>query len=179
MLEEIGIWVGILSGIVVVIGFLIQYGPRIWGLQNLIKGNYPRLVGILLVIAFALSSFSIYIWTVRSPGMDTFQPPPVKDLKLIKDQTFINETVELDGKNFEHCNFVNVKFLFHGYKTMVVKHSDFYGTIVITTDRPAISAFGELLAIFEAFGPETTVDTNQGTIRITKVFSRTGPLPKP
>jgi hypothetical protein len=63
-------------------------------------------------------------------------------------KTFMNETVEIDGKDFENCKFINVRLVYHGKQTAASRNCEFDGTIVLYTDKGDIAVFGDLLAIF-------------------------------
>jgi hypothetical protein len=63
--------------------------------------------------------------------------------------TFVNTTVEMDGKAFRHCRFENVTLVFHGNApTELTVDNRFSGTTLrIDTDDPAIMMFMQLQMI--------------------------------
>lgn len=56
-------------------------------------------------------------------------------------KSFVNETVELDGKIFDHCHFENVKLIFHGHAPVTFNQSDFKGELYFGSDNIAINQF--------------------------------------
>jgi hypothetical protein len=59
----------------------------------------------------------------------------------VRDHNFKNETVELDGKRFEDCEFVNSTIMFHGDAPTEIINPKFNGSLQIETDDPAINNF--------------------------------------
>ena len=66
-------------------------------------------------------------------------------MEHVRHRNFLNETVEIDGRDFEDCTFTNVKLMTHGKKSSAFHHGTFYGTVALTTDNDALSAFGEAM----------------------------------
>ena len=56
-------------------------------------------------------------------------------------KSFLNETVEIDGKIFDRCHFENVKLLYHGRAPVSFTRSDFKGEIYLGSDNIAINQF--------------------------------------
>ncbi len=73
--------------------------------------------------------------------------PPPHDYKHFKSEamepinnrTYINETVELDGKVFQNCRFVNVTLMYHGLGPTGILGCNLEGTTMIETDNAALS----------------------------------------
>jgi hypothetical protein len=61
--------------------------------------------------------------------------------KTVRDHKFKNETVELDGKRFEDCEFVNSTIVFHGHAPTEIIDPKFLGSLQIETDDPAINNY--------------------------------------
>ncbi len=59
----------------------------------------------------------------------------------VRNQKFRNQTVELDGKRFEDCEFENTTILFHGHAPTEMIGSVFSGSLQIVADDPAINNF--------------------------------------
>jgi hypothetical protein len=97
------------------------------------------LFGGLLAFSFLLSTVSIY--SVWRADYDV----PLDQMEHVRHRNFLNETVEIDGRDFEDCTFTNVKLMMHGKKSGAFHHGTFYGTVALTTDTDALFAFGEAL----------------------------------
>jgi len=159
MWEKFGLWVGIVASVVTLVVFVLEYGPKIWGAKAMLGTAYPKISAILLVLAFALSAFSIYLWTANRPP--DVQKPLSPVTQTIYGQTYINQEVEVDGKKFDHCHFENVTFFLHGKASWEFNESTLNGKIGLRTDNRAISSFNDLSGLiqkhpgvtgFQAFG---------------------------
>jgi hypothetical protein len=60
---------------------------------------------------------------------------------IVRNYKFRNETVELDGKRFEDCEFENSTIMFHGHAPTEMTDPKFSGSLQIATDDPAINNF--------------------------------------
>jgi hypothetical protein len=67
-------------------------------------------------------------------------------LKQVKDQTFANRTVQVDGNDFVDCIFDNVVFKFEGQAPFrfTTVHFEDASKLSVTSDNPAIQAAIEL-----------------------------------
>jgi hypothetical protein len=117
----------------------------------------PKMIAIPVVASLILSSLSIY--AAWHPVARFEYPPDFQHLEKIdcddppySGKKFVNETVELDGKEFLNCNFVNVRLLFRGNQTFAIQHNVFDQSIVFATDNHAVAAYGEMLAVSGALG---------------------------
>ena len=107
-------------------------------------------------MALVFSGIGLYR-TIRPTSYD-FAHPPTKDLELVDNpRPFINETIEVDGKNFQNCTFTNVRLVFQGKKTETFQNNKFYGTIVIATPNHGIAAFAELISAFGIFKDQSVI----------------------
>ena len=61
--------------------------------------------------------------------------------KTVRDHIFRNETVELDGKRFEDCEFENSTLLFHGNAPTEMINPKFSLSLQIASDDPAINNY--------------------------------------
>lgn len=59
-------------------------------------------------------------------------------------KTYVNEAVEIDGKIFDHCRFVNVTFIYHGLAEVTFIQPSYGGVIQAQTDNMAAKAFFSL-----------------------------------
>lgn len=66
-----------------------------------------------------------------------FQALNPEQLQLVTQKSFLNETVEIDGKFFLHCTFNHVRLKYNGCATFSMNHckvSDF----TLATDNPSV-----------------------------------------
>lgn len=60
--------------------------------------------------------------------------------EVISGRNYLNETVDIDGRVFDHCTFTNVTFFYHGTGYADFKEVKFFGDILLKTDdRPAMA----------------------------------------
>jgi hypothetical protein len=71
-------------------------------------------------------------------------------VEIVKDRSFINETVELDNKTFMKCHFENVKLLYHGLGPTECYECSFDGKVYVGSDSLAIRNFIKLDRQFKA-----------------------------
>ena len=64
-------------------------------------------------------------------------------------QTFVNTTVELDGKSFEYCQFENVTLVYHGTAPFAFIQTTFAvpSSVRLVTDNKAVAIFNKVAAI--------------------------------
>ena len=62
---------------------------------------------------------------------------------MISRHWYQNETVEIDGKTFDHCRFTNVTFYYHGLADTTFLEAKLEGSIGFQTDNQ--SAMGALI----------------------------------
>ncbi len=102
-----------------------------------------KLFGGLLALSFFLSTISIY--SVWRADYDT----PIDQMEHVRHRNFLNEIVEIDGRDFEDCTFTNVKLMSHGKKSSAFHHGTFYGTVALATDNDACPASGKQCGVWE------------------------------
>lgn|SRR5437667_2544746 len=68
----------------------------------------PRswLIILLIIGGWAFTGYAISLARTRAGQLGTFQEP------IIYGRTYRNETIDIDGKIFDHCIFENVTFFF-------------------------------------------------------------------
>ena len=76
---------------------------------------------------------------VHERGPSFYEDDP--HYKTVRGHKFRNETVELDGKRFEDCEFENSTILFHGNAPTEMIDPKFLGSLQIASDDPAINNF--------------------------------------
>ncbi len=137
----------------------------------------PKIIAVSLIASVVLSCISIYgAW---HPARFKF-PPDYAHLEHIDCEAgpnagrkFVNEAVEVDGKQFVNCYFENTKFLFHGKDTFSLQHNVFEHGVVYATDNHAIGAYGELLAVsrmLETPDHGVTWTSDKGSFSVSRVF---------
>lgn len=137
------------------------------GIYFWVQGGERMTAGIILTIAgLLLSAYAVIshykpqlpklpMWvagmvlTLAGLGYDYYDrhtTPDYKTWRSSKEETiyaksFINETVELDGKKFDRCNFENVKLLYHGLAPVEFVGGTFKGSIWFGSDNIAVNQF--------------------------------------
>jgi hypothetical protein len=139
MWEKFGLWVGIVASIVTLIAFFLEYGPKIWGAKAMLGTTYPKISAGLLIIAFGLSAFSIYLWTRKANPLHWTMTQDQEE--VIYGKTFRNETIEIDGKKFDHCRFENVTLIYHALAPADFVEATWSGNVYINTDNDAAKGF--------------------------------------
>jgi hypothetical protein len=96
------------------------------------KKYWPMAVMVLIMIGNWIPYYLIKYQTTP-----TWQHVPEDQLEKIENKEFINQTIDIDGKLFRNCKFVNARLVIHGKKnsSMVANHFD--GPLVLTTDNPS------------------------------------------
>jgi hypothetical protein len=85
------------------------------------------LIGTIAVMM--LSSLRVY-FTPR----DTFSMIPDDKLATVSNKQFVNETVTVDGKDFENCSFVSVILKFEGKHNFNLNNNSFSGPVRLSWD---------------------------------------------
>src|SRR5579883_332373 len=102
-----------------------------------------RAIGILLVVGFLLAAFSLYAsWTPKSYPIKWTMTR--ENEQVIYGRIYRNETVEIDGKKFDHCQFENATLLYHAVAPVDFLNDQFRGTVLLKTDNDAAKGFLKL-----------------------------------
>jgi hypothetical protein len=102
---------------------------------------------VLIVGSLGLSSFGWY--SSSHPNVAAWRSANVETVYA---KSFLNETVVLDGKTFDHCHFENVKLLYHGLGPVRFNQSDFKGEVYFGSDNIAINQFMITSSAMDKFG---------------------------
>jgi hypothetical protein len=121
--------------------FILQsVGVEIPNLRKAEAGMSNRLklsIGIfILLVSWSMTGVAFY--RSYSPNYEVWQSPKQETVYA---QTYLNQTVEVDGKVFDHCHFMNTKLLFHGRGPASFVQSDFSGVTYVGSDNIAIRNF--------------------------------------
>lgn len=100
---------------------------------TLSRSTFRGMVG-LAMISLLLSSVGLY----KSLYPDMLHFRDSKITTTIRQQTFANENVELDGKLYEDCTFSNVTFVYHGIGTFGLLHNNIVGTKWVSTNNDTV-----------------------------------------
>lgn len=71
-------------------------------------------------------------------------------LETISRHAYLNETVEIDGKLFDHCVFKNSTLTYHGKGPVTFLESKFEGSILLQTDHAAAHTFYRMVEHFRS-----------------------------
>ena len=111
--------------------------------EHLPKLPKLRLWVALLVITWAALGYDYYDhYHARS---STFLRTDPNHLEHIDGRQFVNETVELDGKYFARCTFVNARLVFRGKADFFLLHNGFLGTVVFHSEDDASRFYASMI----------------------------------
>jgi hypothetical protein len=124
--------------------------PISWVFGNFIIGNMPMPSAISIALLCILGTIAA-AWWVKGSFIDT--PFDYHNWQFNKNETinrrsYFSEMVEVDGKTFDHCEFTNVKFLYHGIANITFLDPIFTGNIYLQTDNQAAKGFVILESYF-------------------------------
>jgi len=119
-------------------------------LSKPVRRSRGREVLLLLAVIGSLVLSGIGWYRAEHPKVDVWKLPTPQTVYA---KSYINETVEMDGKVFDHCHFENVKLLYHGLGPVSIVQSDFKGQVWVGSDNIAIQNFGIANAELEKLAP--------------------------
>ena len=141
------------------LGILILTAALVWlGLNRppLPLWSWPTVVFVAVAMAVAaVLNFKLSRSTTKMGGKkeSAYTAAFEEDnphFKMVRNHKFTNETVELDGKRFEDCEFENTTILFHGNAPTELINPKFRGSLQILSDNPAINNFITLSEILRS-----------------------------
>lgn len=142
--------VGAVQAIGAVIGILIYFGMIP---SSFHAGSAPTrspvvwLLFALLATSIATLGVGVYRLRYTQPPFDSETP-----LTIVAGKTFRNERVELDGKEFRNCTFMNVKLVYNGRARAALIRNEFVNPPVLTSDNPAIDVAASLIIGVQEMG---------------------------
>jgi hypothetical protein len=174
-------------------GLFVAISLLLGKVSYLANQNYSLATSASAVIAIAVASSLITWWVIGG-----VPPPRAYDYtkwqsdknETISRRNYLNETVEIDGKLFDHCKFTNVTLMYHGLGATTFLEPQFVGSVALRTDNQAVKGFG-ILESFLRSAPNTSsftlgeVDPSTGNIRIIETMKKNvkpeekGEPPKP
>jgi hypothetical protein len=110
------------------------------GKTNWLADEIPQSELVSYILACSIATAFITLWVARFEKPDLTKFPP-RQLEAISGRTFMAETIEIDGKVFEHCTFKNTTFLYRGTDTFSFNQDNFEPPIFLRTDNKAIHDF--------------------------------------
>jgi hypothetical protein len=99
----------------------------------------------------------------RNPSIDFPTPNWSDPLTPVVDQKYINETVTLDGKSFQHCEFHDVTFLYNGTRPTHFVDCKLTGKpgFCLMSDNPLVLGVAQTIQMFKtALGEKSDVQWN-------------------
>jgi hypothetical protein len=136
--------------VLALLGLLGVDWKLVWGrLSKPAKPSRRRELFLLVAVMGSLVMSITGWYRTEHPNVDTWKFP---QQQTIYAKSFVNETVELDGKIFDHCHFENVKLLYHGLGPVSFIQADFKGQAWVGSDNIAIQNFGIANAVLENKG---------------------------
>jgi hypothetical protein len=86
--------------------------------------------GWLTATIFVMCASSL--GSIFYPRQEPFKPTPTDQLQRIENEQYVSETIDLDGKDFEDCTFVNVHFVLQGRTGFKIAHNRFSGSLTLS-----------------------------------------------
>jgi hypothetical protein len=114
------------------------------------KPSRKREILLLAAVIGSLVMSAVGWYRSAHPNVDSWS---LLRVETIYAKSFLNETVELDGKHFDRCHFENVKLLYHGLGPVSFNGSDFKGQVWVGSDNIAIRDFGIMNAELTRVAP--------------------------
>jgi hypothetical protein len=113
------------------------------------RHSRKREILLLAAVIGSLVLSSVGWYRSTHPDVDSWRLPNVDTIYA---KSFLNETVQLDGRHFDHCHFENVKLLYHGLGPVSFNASDFKGQVWVGSDNIGIRNFGIMNAELTRLG---------------------------
>jgi len=136
---------GAIGTVFTIVGFLLQYGGRMKPLAQFFTN--PKVILVVVACSLILSTLAILISFPRKTSVTVF--PKMYDFTEITNRHFLNESVVLDGYRFEHCEFVNVTFVWNGSGPFEIINCDRHGAFRLNSKNDAINSTLRLLVGFK------------------------------
>jgi hypothetical protein len=138
--------------------------------------------GLIYGIALILSLWLLYGKSVMA-GYD-YRKWSTNKMDTINRRTYYNETVEIDGKIFDHCKFSNVTLVYHGLGGTTFLEAQFDGITLLRTDNQAAKGM-LLMESFLRNNKDVTkfivgeIDAGTGNVRTIEELNKTTAPPAP
>lgn len=97
---------------------------------------------ILLIVFWGADMTIRYVAPEFPKWPDPYMP------RVVTGETFINETIPLDGVQYDHCKFENPKFIYNGTTPLRFSNNKVDGKTILTSDNPAIDGAWLLMVGF-------------------------------
>ncbi len=111
--------------------FGIRPGKPVWGIRMPLSSRWKIWIMLCLVITnLGISAHEIYAKYSQRKNYGEWLNS-AKYLEQVNQQNFNNESVAVDGKNFQSCVFTNVTLVYKGEKGFTVGNSKFVGQTVV------------------------------------------------
>ena len=85
------------------------------------RGSYSILWACVIVATWVAIGYDYY--DRHNPAWDA-AGTYISNLEVVRFKSFTNETVELDGKHFEHCKFSGVTFVYRGKEPFLLEDNE-------------------------------------------------------
>lgn len=103
---------------------------------------------ILFIISFSSSVYGLYRIRQINITYEGWMDATRANLKEVRNQTFSNEVIELDGKHLHDCVLQNSTLIYRGKQPYILEHNTILGTIRIkVTYGPQMSGLALVYAL--------------------------------
>jgi hypothetical protein len=169
-------WILSVSAALVILYIALMESIDWAGRYEYMQTHFPKLVKwaekqewrvVLLLIALTMQGRVLWDFEKKTElPREEWMSVQRKNLEEVRNQTFTNQEIELDGKHLHDCNLVNSTLIYRGKKPYVFEHNLITGTLSVkVTDGPqqgGMALFGLLAdackppvqCIFQAITPD-------------------------
>jgi hypothetical protein len=113
--------------------FGIKPTQPLWGLSMPLSHNWKLIMMIGLVFAsLAMSGMSLYLnYSKKDLSEDAWFKMQRSELAEVRNETFVNQIIEIDGKNFHDNVLQNSTLIYRGTKPFRYEHNQILGSILV------------------------------------------------
>jgi len=163
----------IVWGSILTVGGLVGLAYGLWEGRTMANRNWLWMAA--LGVTWAAIGYDYY------DRHHVLTRPLSAPIERIYSKSFLNQTVEIDGKTFDHCHFENVTFMFHGRAGWNFIQPTFQGSLAAATDNQSMLAFEQFhgyLSTIPGLKGTQLFDVDQNGNR-TPIGPMTTPVPPP
>jgi hypothetical protein len=133
-----------------------------WAYVTAVYDDKHKVIAFILALAVVGMSAIVCIVLFRASQLASskLDRPPTKasrdpfnnpQLEIVSNKKFRNEGVELDGKRFYDCEFINTRLIFHGIApTELLGDCKIGGSVVLETDNQPAMHYAHLMRIISS-----------------------------
>lgn len=117
--------------------------------------NWIIIIGLfLLSLVLIAIAFLIGNANTNNVNLPNFPDEPLVE---IRNRTYANDKVLLDGFDYIDCTFINVKFIYNGTASVGFSHNTMQGSVLFSSESMSIQTTASLLKGLGIIKPEIPV----------------------